>query len=294
MKLAYLITAYDKPEHLNRLCTALHEDDDGVFVHIDAKSRSTFSLPDLPRLQHIADPIVVYWGGFSMVRAILKLLETAVKKDDHDYFLLLSGSDYPIRSNAAIHDYFTAHAGEECINISPMPENGKDWYRTDYPYFETDTTRALPSRVKNFTNGWIKRLGIKKHLPKQYSSYTLYGGSTWWALSRKAVEYILEFVRENPAFVSFYNYSFIPEELFFQTILGNSPFKPHLRNSVTYADWAIPDSPHPVYLNESHFAMLQKKTLPSTYGNKKMDPLFARKFGPGSETLLEMIDSKLR
>jgi hypothetical protein len=51
-----------------------------------------------------------------------------------------------------------------------------------------------------------------------------YGGGGYWCMSRKHVAYIMSVIEERPNIVRFFKSSLIPDEIFFHTILANSPF----------------------------------------------------------------------
>jgi hypothetical protein len=100
-----------------------------------------------------------------------------------------------------------------------------------------------------------------------------YGGSQWWTLSRDAIAYIVRFIDKNPMFLNFFRYSFIPDELFIQTILSNSQFAANIYNDdLRVVGWHYfePEAPHGI-VRMKHF-----KTLQDAPENK----LYARKFNP--------------
>ena len=83
----------------------------------------------------------------------------------------------------------------------------------------------------------------------------------------------------------------MPEESFFHTILGNSPFCERTRRSLLYRDWSIPGH-HPAMLNESHVRVFEERTtvwIEDQFGCG--EALFARKFSDDSLFLLEAIDA---
>jgi hypothetical protein len=49
-------------------------------------------------------------------------------------------------------------------------------------------------------------------------------GAQWWCLTAACARHILEFLDANPWYARFFRYSSIPDETFFHTILGTSPF----------------------------------------------------------------------
>ena len=75
-KTAFLLLAHAQPEVSRRLLARLRSDWSHTFVHIDAKTPiETFSglIPEGPDITYLRDRVSVNWGGFSMVRAELKL-----------------------------------------------------------------------------------------------------------------------------------------------------------------------------------------------------------------------------
>jgi hypothetical protein len=122
---------------------------------------------------------------------------------------------------------------------------------------------------------------------------TLYGGSTWWAMSGDCVRYIINFMNKNPKFVEFYRNTLIPEEMVFHTIMGNSKYFEKTLPSFTYADWPRNDLAHPEMISEKHLPVLAKEKVPSSYG-KEAYVLFARKFSDKSGKVTDLIDNKLR
>ena len=117
-----------------------------------------------------------------------------------------------------------------------------------------------------------------------------YAGNTWWALTVDAVNYILEFVEHNKHVVDYFRNMFAPEEAFFHTILGNSPFVSRVRRNLVYEDWSVSGA-HPAMINEQHLALFEaheKLNVADVYGYGEL--LFARKFSDDSLDLLQRMD----
>lgn len=294
MRKAYLITAYDNFQHLKRLIDSLDSDNSFFFIHIDKKIKHPFSYPKKKNVVVINNNIKVYWGSFSFIEAVLRLINKAGEYGKFDYFILTSGTDYPIRSNEYIDEFLKKNNGKEFINISKMPANDKPFHRVWYYYLETENNFKPISLIKRTINRLMRVLHIKRALPKEYSSYTLYGGSNWWALSGKCIEYIMDFVEKNPKFVKFYKHTLIPEEMFFHTIIGNSSFMKSVVNSFVYAEWRLPNQAHPFLINDQHLKIFEKGEYISPYGKKETSILFARKFSDKHAPLLDIIDKKFR
>ncbi len=128
-----------------------------------------------------------------------------------------------------------------------------------------------------------------KHLPNLIP----YGGSTWWALSRDAVAYILQFVQDRPRVVNFFKNTLIPDEAFFQTILGNSPFKPRITGNLTYTDWTAGGS-SPSIISEKHLELFASPSFSADDSFGPREVLFARKFPDDSERLVSTLTSRMQ
>src|SRR3954469_24684618 len=115
MMIAYLILAHENPRLLERMIRGLSCAWCGFFLHIDGKSHlADFRLIDGETVHFSDERIEVSWAEYSMDEAILLLLEQALEcRTRYDYFVLLSGSDYPIKPNEYIRRYITTRAGTQ-------------------------------------------------------------------------------------------------------------------------------------------------------------------------------------
>jgi len=293
MKIAYLIVAHNTPRHLRRLITTLSSIPSRIFIHLDKKSNvEDFSGIKGGNIHFTQERVPVFWGDFSLVEAILILLKTAIKDQWRpDRFVLLSGADYPLQSASYIEKFFEDNPDKEFINLVAMPNDaaGKPISRlTIYNFRPGDywITKVIRKR--------LIKAGVLPH-KRDYRIYLRhlapYGGSTWWALSREASDFILTFVKEETRVVNFFKNTHIPDESFFQTILGNSDFRSRIVRNLTYADWSA-GGPSPAYITEKYLDFFQvTSSFPSSdvYGVGEM--LFARKFSDDSEELVSRLDN---
>ncbi len=256
LDIAYLVLAHQHSEQLSRLVEQLRSPAADIFVHVDAKVPIEQFLRAVgPDVHFTSTRIPVYWADYSQIRAVLLLIEAALAAPrKYDYLVLLSGVDYPLRSAAEIEDFFAQNKGSEFINWVAMPSAAasKPLSRlTDY-----HGRPGLPGRLLSKA----RRLLIKLHfMPsardcKAYLGETApYAGSTWWALTRDACEYIQSFAIGNPRFMKFLENT-SPDEMVFQTILANSPFRSRMRRNLTYADWSD-GAASPSAIGERHLAL---------------------------------------
>lgn len=283
MKIAYIILAHKAPEQLVRLISKLQTEETSFFIHIDKKTDKEIYDKIVEQLKKVSLNIYFlkrykcYWGGFNIVKATIEgIKEIAKLKIDFDYAILLSGQDYLIKPSSYIEDFLTKNKDKEFIEFfslsSPNKWQGQAGYyegfkRIEYWHFRFKS-RHFP-------------LQIKRKFPQGFEPY---GGGQWWCFSRKCIEYINEFLKENPAFLNYFNYVFIPDEIFFQTLILNSPFKNNVINDdLKYIDWENPNPTPPAILEKSDFQKLLNSPK-----------LFARKFDmTRDKDILDTIDREI-
>src|SRR5215470_12012446 len=234
-KTAYLVFAYKNPQLLKRQIKALSTEHCAFFVHIDQKiDIEQFSCISGDNVFFTDKRLFVYWGEFSGVDAILLLIRQALARPERfDHFVLLSGSEYPLKSGRHIHAFLQANQGLEFISLLKMPSPGK-------PISRINTLRAESNKpVRRLVWRLLAKVGVAERDYRKYlGGLEPYSGVTWWALSRNACEYVLRFTENNPHVERFFRDTFAPEESFIHTILGNSPLRDRIRGSFVFEDWA--------------------------------------------------------
>lgn len=227
--IAYLILAHADLPHLRRLVAALPSDSIKL-VHLDRKCAARLSLEDLPNALLLHDRIAVYWGDFSIVEATLRLLNAALERRQIERIVLLSGNCYPIRSDGEILDFFAARPADNFIKMFEI-ESASSLYldklsrshigesaisrriRPDVPALNYLLSRGLSRMMSLRRSDWRRRLG----------AIHPYYGSQWWAITRNCGEHVLAQAR-NDKRLRYFERCFAPDEMYFHTIIGNSPF----------------------------------------------------------------------
>jgi len=287
MKIAYLITAYNNYEHLNRLLLSLDDENVHFYIHIDMKSPMPSTVSCEEKVTFI-DRIKVFWGGWSHQAAINSLIEAAYSSKA-DYYILISGSDYPIRPKSFL--YKKLASGKEFINIMSGFHASKPEWRIKYFHFDwIDRKRKNPKTLFFYALELMQRK-LKIIAKRKYPFTRVYFGSTWWALSHGCLEYVIKFIHDNPKFTNFYKTSFCPEESYIHTIIGNSPYLDKCIGNLTYADWTENKS-GPAIIGKQHLSIFKMQSeFESMYG--KYTPFFARKFNDLSKDVVKAIDNEL-
>ena len=276
MRISYLYFAYKNPKLIERTIRALSDGNASFFVHIDAKSDiRQFDGIHSENVHFTKARLPVYWAEFSGVEAIILLMREALKSiHAGDYFVLLSGSEYPLRSAGYIQNFFETNRGAEFINCVRMPnaDAGKPISRF--------TTIRYPVRqpVARFAFRALAKFGLaRRDYRKHLRELEPYGGNTWWALSREACAYVLDYHQNHPHLAQFFERVFSPEEYFIHTILGNSRYKSRMRRSLVFEDWSAGGG-HPAIISEKHLQLFNRQDkvgLADVHGPGEL--LFARK-----------------
>jgi PAS domain-containing protein len=279
VKLAYIVSAYRSATQLSRLVRALSTDSTAFFIHVDRRtSDSTFDamrrgacdVPSVTFLDRHRSP----WGRFGHVRASLKGIRAVLESSSRfDYGILLTGQDYPIKSNAAIAEFFERAAGRSFMQSGALP---LDAWVDEHGGFDRLKRWHLPPWGKPLVT---LPIGAPRRIPGGLSPF---GGTSYWNLSRDCLSYVDTFVTNNPRFVRFFRSVRVPDELFFHTILLNSPLAGTIVNDdLRYVRW---HPRGPVLLGTSDLHEL--RATPA---------LFARKFDPDADPgILELLDTEVR
>lgn len=293
MKIAYLIMTHENPKLLQRMIRTLSFGDDecAFFIHLDRKTPSEkFSGVTGQNVWFIENRIAVYWGEFSQVEAILTLIRQAVESaKEYDYFFLITGSCYPLRTGGYIRKFLETNQGSEFMEIVKVPGPG-------YPLSRFRTIRYPTSKpIRRFLFRALAKIGLaKRDLKKHLSGLEPYAGEGAWTLSREACEYVLGIVASKPDVERYFHRTFAPDECFFQTILGNSKFLERMRRNLVYAVWPGPANGHPAVIGLQDLSRFEAQD--QVLGDDVRGPeelLFARKLNDRSLDLVRRIDAMI-
>lgn len=276
MNVAYIVSAYKLPDQLVRLLRRLRTGNSHVVVHVDRKTddrvydEMTRGVSELGCVDFVPRH-ACHWGGFGHVRATLKGIDRLYADEiNFDYAVLLTGQDYPIRPAREIERYLEDAGGTSFMNHWTVPHaawsgrGGLDrlerWHLVSHRHLHL----AVP---------------VSRSVP---AGLTPFGGGPYWCLSRAVVDDVRAFVQAHPEVVSFFEHVWIPDELFFQTIVLNSPLRDTVVNdNLRYIDWSRDPAP----------AILRRDDLDSIVSSGK---LFARKFDTTVDSvILDLLDGHL-
>jgi hypothetical protein len=282
MKLAYIISAYKNPEQLIRLVRALNERSTSFWVHVDKRTDDPIFRQMVCGLHDVGNVRFLprhrcSWGGFGHVAATLEGIDAIVSGGtDVDYVILATGQDYPIKANSRIEEFLEDHVGAAFLDHFPLPHDA--WQNGGLDRIRAWHFRIFRRHVR-IPPAAVSPLG--RRFPR---GFTPFGGSSYWCLPRECVNYIDRMTHKNPALVRFFEYVDVPDEIFFQTVLLNSPYRDIIVNdNLRHIDWKDPTAGSPAVLTRSDFPALAESPK-----------LFARKFDVRVDAgILDMIDERL-
>lgn len=221
MKHAYLIIAHSSFELLQELVSALDDVRNDIYIHLDSKFSFDESLLRTEHSQLFILPVRLdaRWGDFSLVRIEFMLFEKASQNGPYKYYHLLSGVDFPLKSQDYIHAFFENNQGLEFIGFAQQTsEKEINWRSQHYFLFPRSfqsknifkkVIRAIYARLQSLVG--YKRIAIE-----------VKKGCQWCSITHDFVVYMLE--KKQFIYDSF-NHTYCPDEMFIQTLCWNSPFK---------------------------------------------------------------------
>lgn len=292
-KHAYLIMAHNHFGLLKKLLGLLDDARNDFYIHIDRGARGV-DLEDI-RSAVRQSPVVfvprirVRWGGYSMVRCEVQLLDAAVRHGGYAYYHLLSGVDLPLKTPDEICRFFAQNEGYEFVHIDPNPVKPADRIRYYYPLQDimghhrrslTGFLLSYPQKLLLFSQKLLKvdRLRGK--------GVQVAKGANWFSITEECARYVVsrkDWIEET------FRYSHCADELFLQMLLVDTPFEERLYRpgeksrfaTMRLTDW---NRGYPYTWRAGDYGELDASEC-----------LFARKFDPALDpVIIDMLCARLR
>lgn len=263
-----------------------------IIVHHDFSQESSFFLSSDANVTVIDDYISTEWGRWSQAEAILSLLEYAVGNESFDYFQLLSETCLPIRPIEEFESFLEVTQPDACIGLIRIFGKSNDLGTLNYAWrylvgdgaarraMELLTRCCMEKSGKTDVRArlLVEGLSVVRSAEKQdvpelplmhmlldsllaltskghpfNDRFSCFVGSTWFCLSRKVAEYILNELNLRRDLIAHYKNTLCPDESIIHTLVGNSRFK-NIASINHYLSWKIrangPDELSMVHLPE--------------------------------------------
>ena len=263
MRVAYLILAHANPKQLQSLVNRLSHTSVDFYIHIDAKANLAefLFIAELPNISFIAKREKVYWGAYSIVQATVNGFKQIIASgNNYQQITLLSGQDYPLKSNTTILNFFKANSDTAFMEFytvndvwtEAMPRLNK-YYLTNYPFIGSHTVEII-----------INKLFTSRQPPV---NLVFVGRSQWFSITLPQAKYIVQELATNNRLRRYFKLTWGSDEFVFQTLLYNSPYKTQMvNNNLCYIDWSEKNASPKIF------------TTADTAILAKSNKLFARKF----------------
>ena len=275
---------FEQLKSLIELLTPVFE----VYVHINKRApRSEWEKFGFEQMKHVKvfSLYKINWGGSNFLKAILYLMNEALKNEKIDYFHIISGEDWPVRNVEEIYQRFQNEKNVYMHHKKVKEAKGKAGrrvrsFQSCYTFLNIMDFKKIPQKI--FTKLFMAFqmcIGVDR---TKNLSIELAHGLVFGELPRSAVEYCLDYCYKNPDFLAFLEYGFASDEFFFQTILLDSPewSKKFVYDNLRYIVWERRNGSYPAILDETDME-----------GIRSGDYVFARKVRmPVSEKLIHKIN----
>lgn len=228
---AYLIMAHNEFDILAELLRDIDDERNDIYLHIDKKVPSFCEekvrnmvlrggLYFVPRMN-------VNWSGYTQIKCEMLLLEEAQKHSKYDYYHMLTGVNFPLKSQDYIHKFFEDNNGKEFIGFDTTSDYSA---RLRYIYLFNEIGKANTSFKKKLYNirsyfvSLQKMVGFQRKCTK---NLIIKKGLVYWSITNNAANYILC----NKKYIEkLCKHSVCGDEVFVQTIIGMSPLKINVYN----------------------------------------------------------------
>ena len=253
-----IITARENVKAVTQLVDAIGPNHP-IFIHHDYSKQPDFRIRR-SNVQFVANPVVTQWGSWEFSEAILLAMRTALSDSSINYFQLLSGTCLPVRPIEEFERFVECEASDVNMDVVSIDEDSEAMMSHGFRLFAASDT--LRHRLLRRTRDWyydsgahtvqISGLGIRKRndheqrasLPARaqiarkliqiarqgylfkhpYGQIWLpYIGSTWFGCKPEVAEFIA-YRAENDPTLAYMREAALADELYFQTLVGNSPF----------------------------------------------------------------------
>lgn len=291
--LGFVIITHHKVHQLKRLIHTLNE----MFDYPPIVCHHNFSITPLDirdfskNIQFVYPHVKTKWGKFSTIEAEIEALKILYKdRNRPDWFVILSGSDYPIKpAKEIIHD-LSQLSCDALIHHEAVTFNNlkSDWQKLGYQRYCT-------------VKAWIPVFDHNRKPRKKFISlirnpklanlftpfstvFTCYVGDHFFCANSHIAHYLINTYRSNPRLENYYRRCTIfPTESYYQTILANSGKFKLLNNNYRYIDWSV-EGAHPKTLTINDLPAIEMSAAH-----------FARKFDIDEDSsILDYLDRIIR
>lgn len=275
----YVVLAHTDPVGMARLvrrirqlspsCDIVVRYDDPAYVDPEV-IRAAGAVPYLSRVR-------VGWGDWTQVEMVLGAFAFARGVSDADYFVDVSGQDYPIRDLRDWEGQVQASGADAVLDPLPtqaqnyrlrwsirtLPTTGHDLIDRGARFAVNRIGHALAPTVRLHTSDrpadqrvW---LGISRSLLRAEEPMPVTKSSEWLTFGRAALDEVLRRDRHDAETRDFFQHVKIPDESYVPSILHDTPGL-SIAYGETTAKHFLPGQANPTWIDLDELAHLQRRS----------------------------------
>jgi hypothetical protein len=285
VRLALLVLAYREPEVLRAAIPIYKAAGCDIFVHLDRKADQRDFAARLGEAAGVCRFVdrraSVFWAGFSMIEAELSLILTAMAERHYERFVLISDDTFPLLTPQALGAYLA----EDYDRVMLRKLAPDDPFMTRYDRFfflDHQATALLGRPIESAAVDQLmldRMADIQNAMRRGKKKIDVYYGSQWWSITRTSMEQILGRLEEDTHLLESFRYSAVPDEIMFQSLIGNYVPISHVRNGPVFVEWSREPKPY-VFRNAAELGSIDGYA-------------FARKFSHHSKDAYERLAASL-
>ena len=236
MKHAFLIMAHDQFQTLKELVSVLDNGRNDIYIHFDKKVKALPVLnSEFSKLVILKDRVNVIWGDVSQIKAEYALYKEAFEEGKYDYYHLISGTHFPLKSNDDLDAWFQDKNGNSVMRQVELTAEEIQMRFGLYHFFLKHLVDKRRNVKKFYQAGWKATLGIQKKLGITRDTSFIKGkASQWCSLTEGAVKLLLS--NEKEALKRFKR-SFCCDEFFVLSILEGSGLPYLFDDKICYVEF---------------------------------------------------------
>ncbi|BAY78624.1 hypothetical protein NIES25_51000 [Nostoc linckia NIES-25] len=251
--IGFILLTHTKPLQIYRLINKLNSmfNYPLIVCHHDF-SKCDLSVDSLSKNVLLVRPhLETKWAEFTLVEATIRALQIMYDTlDAPDWFVLLSGTDYPLKTAKQILDDLVSSPYDAYIDYKQITydiykgDRNSDtfWLQNCYKRYCTKSFSFCYSK-KSFAQLNLEICLEHPLLTKSFLPFSkklaCFSGSQWFCANRKAAQYIIDFHSKKTALTLHYSNLKFADESYFQTILANASHLKLHNDYRRYIDWPI-------------------------------------------------------
>jgi hypothetical protein len=298
-RIGFVILSHSNPHQLRRLVRCLQTiyDDPPIAIHHDF-GQCPLRPDDFPSgIRFVAPHVHTRWAQFSIVTAALRALELLYRNAEPDWFVLLSGADYPTMPARQVFEDLYASGADALLDYREVPNRCSGMPELS-PYNSRNRIRRNYDSPENRMLAWHRYIGFNVWFPTirkgprigRYTVHTKFAdwrspfgasfkcfyGDQWFTGNHRVAEVLLHPDDNHMKLRRHLRLRTVPDECYYQSVLCNATGLKISTDTRRFAEWLY---------GQSHPQELGLNDLPEIISSKAH---FARKFAPGSPVLNEI------